>query len=485
MILDRLIEEAQQATWLMQVWFRTRRWHLVLLLTPLVTSGAALWGIVLFQRHNGNANTIVHYRAAADKAIERGDLRAGALYAEKLNQLAPSHELTRFNLARVALQRGDMTRGRELLDELAPSKTSGLPEAHFLRAKLLLREHDTLTPQDVEVLAHHLARSLEANEFRDQARRVLVDLYLAGQNWEQAIPQLEALSVKAPEFRLTLADVYAAAGDRSRADRELQQAVHLLQKQVESHPEDIETRILWARAVARRGDHLQAETILLAARNDAASERVRIALANLYVARFDELARQQAPLGQQLALLERALQEHANHEGALTRLVTIALSTNAESQQARDHLKAVLAKGEVPATVHLILGTHAAATQRWDYAKLHLEQAYRLNPQMPVLLNNLAWTLAKSPSPQLEDALALSNAAIEIAPDHSEIRATRGQILAQLYRWDDAIVDLEIALRGIHGRRSLHETLAAAYTQLGDDELAGQHQAMIEELGVD
>jgi tetratricopeptide (TPR) repeat protein len=485
MIVDRLIEEAQRVTWLMQVWFQTRRWHLVLLLTPLIASGAALWGIIIFQRYNGNANTVVHYRAAADEAFDRGDFRAAALYAEKLNQLAPSHVLTRFNLARVALQRGDMTLGKRLLDELAPSKTAGLPEAHFVRAKLLLREHETLTPQDIELLVHHFEHSLEANEFRDQARRMLVDIHLAGQNWAQAIPQLEALSVQEPEFRLTLADVYAASGDRSRADRELQQAVNFLQKQVESHPEDIEMRMLWARAAARRGDHLQAETILLAARNDSADERVRIALANLYVARFDELARQQAPPGQQLALLERALQERANHEDALTRLAALALSTNTDSQQARDRIKAVLAKGEVPATVHLILGTHAAATQHWDHAKLHLEQAYRLNPQMPVLLNNLAWTLANSTSPQLENALAISNAALEIAPEQAEIRATRGQILAQLHRWDDAIVDLEIALREIHGRRSLHETLATAYTQLGDEQLASQHQQMIEELRVD
>jgi len=45
-------------------------------------------------------------------------------------------------------------------------------------------------------------------------------------------------------------------------------------------------------------------------------------------------------------------------------------------------------------------------------------------------------------------------------------------------RWSDAITDLRVALPSQANDRNLHKTLAQAYRQLGNQEMAFQHQKL-------
>ena len=58
---------------------------------------------------------------------------------------------------------------------------------------------------------------------------------------------------------------------------------------------------------------------------------------------------------------------------------------------------------------------------------------------------------------------------------------TRGQILAKLGRWQDAVVELEKVLRQMSGSTGVHATLGAAYRELGQDVLAEEHLRMAAE----
>ena len=113
-------------------------------------------------------------------------------------------------------------------------------------------------------------------------------------------------------------------------------------------------------------------------------------------------------------------------------------------------------------------------------AELHLEQALRLNPNTPEVLNNLAWVLANSKPPQLDRALVLVNAAVNALPDHPELRETRGQILARLQRWQDALPDLETALHDLGSRGNIHGSLATIYEHLGDEDMSAKHRKLAE-----
>jgi regulator of sirC expression with transglutaminase-like and TPR domain len=78
----------------------------------------------------------------------------------------------------------------------------------------------------------------------------------------------------------------------------------------------------------------------------------------------------------------------------------------------------------------------------------------------------------------LDRALQLADAAIQVDPQHPEIRETRGMILARLKRWTDSLVDLELALDAMPERPRLHRTLAEVYSAIGDESLATLHQQL-------
>ena len=181
-------------------------------------------------------------------------------------------------------------------------------------------------------------------------------------------------------------------------------------------------------------------------------------------------------------MLQKALEYEPSNENALGRFAKFIRRSGPEAETARTVLKDALANGDAPAIVHLILGTLAASEGHLDEAQLHLEQASQLTPKAPQLLNNLAWVVARAEPPDLERALSLINAALELSPNHPEIRETRGQILASMERWKDALIDLEYALGSLRGRPQLHATLARIYTQLGDEDMAALHRKRVERL---
>ena len=58
-----------------------------------------------------------------------------------------------------------------------------------------------------------------------------------------------------------------------------------------------------------------------------------------------------------------------------------------------------------PRLVHVLLGLDDWDAGRVDQARIHLEQAYRLDPSAGIVSNNLAWVLANGPDPDLKRAL--------------------------------------------------------------------------------
>ena len=71
-----------------------------------------------------------------------------------------------------------------------------------------------------------------------------------------------------------------------------------------------------------------------------------------------------------------------------------------------------------------------------------------------------------------------------MAPDQGRFRDTRGQILAKMGRWKEALADLEAALPSAPRSTELHRTLAEVYTHLGVPGMAAEHRALAEQKPV-
>jgi tetratricopeptide (TPR) repeat protein len=249
-------------------------------------------------------------------------------------------------------------------------------------------------------------------------------------------------------------------------------------RQLEQQPNVADFRLGWALAEQIAGNHEKAVQVLEAGIGSSNPGPFREALATVYL-NWLNLRTQSgnASLGWQLGLLNRALQHVPRDPRLLTQLAKLALRDWERSDEAYTRLKELVAEGVAPAVVHLVLGTQALKKGELNEAKLHLLLANDRNPNMPVILNNLAWTLVHEDEPDLQRALQLAQAAKRMS-EHPEIYDTLGTILARMGRHREAIQELETALRAFPARPELHLRLADLYEQLGENELAAIHRRM-------
>lgn len=481
---ERILRMVDLTVFRLHNWAFTRRLGLLAQGSPALLLAAGL--IVLWAGQGGgpDRDLIARYDLAVEQALAGDDLVSAKVYVRKLVLLDEPGPRTRYALARLAEHEGDLPRAGRLMSDLAPNPGSGYPAAHFWVAKRLLDQQARRSQESSDAnreVIHHLEQSLQSPDNRQQAHRWLADLYLAQGDAEQAAKSLEEAAPQRPELYLQLAEVQLRLQDSVRFQRAAKQALDYFQARVATDPKDVPARIAWARVCRLDGKLDEAEKILqngLAGSDDAS---LHPSLMQVYLAMADRLdANDPRELGKRLDLLGKALQASPNHPDVVDRLAMFVRYSGPSTDAARALLRDLLVRGQSPATVHLLLGSTAAAECRWNEARLHLEQAYRLDSRLPALLNHLAWALTEGATPDLERALHLADEAVKLVPGQPEMRATRGRILARLQRWQDALTDLETALASSGEQGELHAVLMEVYTALGDPEMAARHRALAE-----
>ena len=455
---------------------------------PAVSVAGAVLGALIVARAHARYGLAREYLQAVYQASRSGDWRAADLYLARLEWLRVSDPEIVFNMALLAEQRKDHERARQLMQRIAPADQTGYARAHYWLAVDLAKNRSPLNLEHQRLLEHHLQANLGRQPSNVPAHAMLAQLYLKQKRFPDAIPHLLVAAAKLPSLQIVLAQSYAVIGQPDRAREVAEQARDYYRRRLENDPKNASYRVMLARIELFLQNAEQAEKVLLEGLREAIAtgepdEKVvrqfRQALSLVYVTRFDEVS-QAAPeeLGQRIRLLQQALQYGPDNPRALDRLAQLATLGEDDAEAARQQLKQVLAEGQAPPTVHLIVGTSLLEKGESEQAIQHLELAFEQMPRMPVVANNLAWALAFRDSPDLARAERLANIAIRLAPQHPEIRETRGMILAKRGKTKEAIADLELALQSFPDRRRIHERLAELYEHIGDADLAKQHRAL-------
>lgn len=469
-------------------WFFTRRVGLLAQGLPALLLAGGLAIFWAGRQGDADPDLIARYDLAVEQALARGDLVSAKVCARKLVLLDEPGPRTRYALARLAEHEGDLPRAERLIRDLAPYPGSGHPAAHFWVAQRLMEqapEARQLATAEREAAIHHLEQAVRSLDTRQQSHRWLAELLLAAGDVEQAAKHLEEAAPEQPALYLRLAEVQAQRQDDVRFQRAVKQAREYCQQQVVAEPRNPSARIAWARVCILERKFDEAEKILQEGLTLGDDATLRQTLTQTYLAMAGRLStRDQRELGQYLVLLGKALQATPHDPAVLNQLAMFVRYGGLPADTMRSRLRELLVAGQTPGTVHLLLGSMAAAAARWDEARLHLEQAYRLDARLPALLNHLAWTLTMGEMPELERALQLAEQAVQLSPDEPEMRATRGRILARLERWQEALSDLEAALPAGKEPGELHAALARTYAALGDQELADQHRTQAIRAGV-
>ncbi len=184
-----------------------------------------------------------------------------------------------------------------------------------------------------------------------------------------------------------------------------------------------------------------------------------------------------------LQLLADAVRCGFTANQAIDRIAVLSLSSHPAAQDAEAMVRQLRLEGTHGAQALNQLGMHALIVNRFDKARLWLEQANaQTHGQDPMVLNNLATAIIRGGGDTNDRALQLVNETLVILPDHPDVLATRGEIYIAMKRWTDAIADLTESVKLRSNSIEVHRLLEKAYTGLPDLEMAEKHRQCASEL---
>ncbi len=423
------------------------------------------------------------YERLAEPAVRSRDWPTARLVLERLARQNPDRPDYRFELGLVYWGDGNPQRALTLIRSVAPDRGHGYAPAHIWLAKQMLHSPQP-GPQLRETAIAHLLKALQSQPDAVEARAVLGQLYAqTKETLPDALTHLLAVQPQRPELALVLARVYQQMGERQRARTWAETARQVFRSRIDIARDDHDARFKLADALLLLDDYAAGVGALhqglLLANTDPHRLAFRFALGRTYALWARSLPGTAEAKGRRLALIEEGLQVEPRSPELLLLLGETTRLDGPEADKSRALLQALLARGQATATLHMVLGADAYRRDKPDEARLHFDQANRLDPRMPEVANNLAWVLAGSgDKEELPRALELINAVVGQAPNNAHFRETRGQIYAKMGRWKEAVADLEAALPGMSDGKNVHRTLAEAYKQLGLAEIAAEHERL-------
>lgn len=422
------------------------------------------------------------YRMAADLALADEDYGRARIYYERILQISPGNRESRYLLASTLEQLGLEARAESMMHDLAPDSQNGYAMAHLWIAQQILE--DANSEEKIRDAKRHLMFAVESDSTLGEAHNLLARILVQHQEFAEAIPHLEFASRQQPALLMSLANVYQLIGKEDDAVKTAKQARTYFQAKTETTDSDFTSRTYWAQAEAYLGQFQKAERILLAGKSIEDRPELNDALVNLYLLHFDVLGltSETAEHQHRLVLLQKILGIDPSNSIALQRLVGVGDGDSETAQAAQEMLNVILAGGTAPPVAHLAAGSAAYVNGDIEKAQLHLEIAYKRDPKLAVVANNLAWILIHHDLPNPDRALLLVDSALDLQPENPVFRDTRGRVYARLGRWKDAIADLEFALPTLNQDASLHRELSAAYFSIELDELGEKHLIAAENL---
>lgn len=420
------------------------------------------------------------YELEGAERAKKGELASALVCYKRVVALEPDRPAPRFALAVILDALGKRPEAEALARSIAPDDRGGFAPAHLWLAQRILTDRARL-PARAAQAEGHLLRYLQKSPEDRGAMALLGGLYVQTGRFQDARARLEPVAGQESDRLLDLARACQGLGDADAASRHAQAALKAARASAESKPDDRAARLLWANACLFLRDYTGALDVLERGATLTGDPIFRQGMAGVCAVWAAELEKRGvARAAERFTVIERGL-KHDPANGALlaqlNNLVT-ADGTGAEGEKARSAIRAFLTTGKAPALAHFALGNDAWARGKFDEARNHWEQSYRLEPGFGLVANNLAYALTFREPVDVTHALELIDNALRVSPDDPRLRETRGEILVKSGRPREGLADLEAALsRGQNGN-ALHEALATAYGQLGMTELAAEHKAL-------
>lgn len=412
------------------------------------------------------------YHLEAIKARDLGDFDTAALCYRKIRTLLSDSDIYIYESAVAAAEAGEMDEAYELMKQIAAveEELPSFAAAHTWIATRLLGGKIT-EPNPNVVARQHLKKSLIVAPGNVSAILTLAELNARSGDYEEAIKLLNPLDGSQTVATLMLARIHLAKGERQLAREKAKLVDDAYRKKSGVRKLFLGDIIFWAQAAELLDRPLEVQRIMEMLESDADSDAdSRDALVDFYCNRYDQLGfAGEAFAATQLELMQKAAKLEPTSERVIQRIAMLTQKTDEIGTKAKEIIEQ--AEKQKPLSVGTEAALAVGAFQRQDYneAIQRFETMYAANKSSAKIANNLAWLLAHTTNPNLKRALEVSNRAIELNQGTDPLhRETRGQILIQLGKFEEAIVDLEFAMNGIPESKELFNSLAVAYERTGD-----------------
>lgn len=437
--------------------------------------GFVLTVAVIIYTFSSQETVTARYVTMMDAAMKKGDYKlASTLGGRLMAESTEDKPEVAFRYAMALARTENEAKASAIINSLAPDKIVGYPPAHQLRAMQLARSSESeATDETLEAFRWHLSNSSE----NEQILMLWGSYYQRVGQLGEAIKKIEKASKLNPAHLLPLSELYKKIGSDSESNRVLLLAREAFKRNVDANPLELEARLQLALTLAKLSEMDEAEQVLQNGLLISKSPEILRAAADFYLLKYDLGVKQKNGLTDSFVFLERAMRLDPSYIAIYDRLVQLysLQKTSPESGNIVKLLEELIVEGKHAAAAHFALSSVLLIDGKSDKAMIHLKQAFQLSPNMPVVCNNLAWMLANSNPPKLDEAYELAHQAVDQVPKSASFRDTLGTILLMQGKHSEAIKELEIALSENADDKTLHAKLARAYHALGNLEIARMH----------
>ncbi|MCC9655658.1 hypothetical protein [Rhodopirellula halodulae] len=487
----RYFNPLQWFKWLGQwfvAWFRTIPWKragtavpaigltIALAILLFVSSGENVsWRSQLIRDQLADAFERDDYQTAElliRRQMEEGDESADTLfrYAVARHQQDETEEAYSLMRGLVGQQR-DPKAARWLLQELYDKKKwADLEDAEQREFGQLLQFLSEETPDDLGI------------------KQAYADYLVRTNRQNQAIPYLVQLASVQPMRGLQAAVISRQAGESDAATRYAEATLEKVQQLFAEEPASPQLAMANVQALIFLEKHADAVRLLNESigrmKTKEHQAALQQAMGDTIVVWINKIESEPNETPEErlrvLKMLQVALQYAPNNPRVLSLVADQVLKTLESEDKELSKIRAALVKGSSPGIANFIRGTAALLKDDADKATLHLKLAAEHLPHSAAILNNLAVALAEKEDADMEQALTISEQAIEsVSEPNAYFYETRGQILTKLGKHLEAIPDLERALAEESLADAAHESLAICFEALGQEDLAEEHRAAI------
>jgi tetratricopeptide (TPR) repeat protein len=447
---------------------------------PAIAATLVFCVLLFWDRYQGSAWRLTQYRRILQTAVTEKDYNEAIIACRTLINLTPYDDGLRFQQAVLELELGHDEMAKEMMVNLAATKRNGPASTWLLENSYDLSKLSEWTSQE-----HAGFRALVANAV-EQKNRAAVDsaqLRLANYLTQMGSPRdavkiVQELAARTPKLNLIGLGLALQSEDKELAVRFANNAVKYLEQFLSANPSAVQERLELAKTLVFLDREQDAANVLKDGLGLTQDESLKGGIAEVLVHYATRIAKEgDSRLVQRLQIIRNAMDYSPNNPSVIDAIIEIILDCKDKEGNQVELLRKSIVEGAAPEATHFIQGTLALLNGDHATALNHLKIAQSTGVNTPGLLNNLAMALQKTDDPErVAQALELSISANKLLADHPYLRDTRGQILLKLKRYDEAIPDLEFALRAPELATTVHASLATAYAALGQNDLADEHR---------